>query len=104
MQTYKISYDYQEIAHVTIDNNDPKTIGYIIEMVQFWGNWQQRLVQNDGDYFQTWLKQLGKFILHEDRAPNDDEGWYPLDGSHGIKLVSWGYEIDTDSIEIMEVK
>ncbi len=103
MKTFKIEYDYTTLAEVQVD--EEKAAKIIREMVDFWSGSEDRLKENDGDYLRTWLKQLGGFILSHRRPPQDDEGWYNLDGTWGIKLVHWEeYEFDEGMIEIEEVK
>jgi hypothetical protein len=68
--------------------------------------WEDAVDANDGDYTQTWLKSLAKFILHNHRLPSDDEGWAPLDDyeTHGI-LATKGdiWRPDEYEISIEEV-
>ena len=101
MKTYEIEYEMLPLATVELDAET--AAGPIKEMVEFWSDWEKRLAANGGDYIKAWLKQLGMFILRNHCRPNDknDEGWYPLDGSHGIKLVDWTpWEPDEDAISI----
>lgn len=96
---HKIEYDFTTLATVEID--PAKAAPLIKEMVEFWAFWEDRLADNDGDYTKTWLKLLGSFIIRNNRPPKDDEGWYQLDGSLGIKLLSWErWEHDEDQIEL----
>jgi hypothetical protein len=102
MKIYILSYDYQDLVTVEID--DIKAAPYIKEMVDFWSGNEHRLDENNGDYTKTWLKQLTYQILFTGRPPaKDDEGWVPLDGSCGIKLIRWErYEFDESMIEVKE--
>ncbi len=101
MKTYNIIYDDQQIARVFIDEAKSREI--VKEMVEFWSGWKERLRNDRGSYIISWLKLLGSQILHSGAPRKDDEGWVPLDGSCGIKLVAWSrYEPDTDLIEIEE--
>lgn len=87
----------------------------IKDMVDFWTGSDNRLRDNDGNYLNTFLKQLatkviglladGNFstygIIEEMK---DQEGWCKLDGSFGIKLLDvTSPEMDTQTdYEIME--
>lgn len=87
----------------------------IKDMVDFWTGSDNRLRDNDGNYLNTFLKQLatkviglladGNFstygIIEEMK---DQEGWCNLDGSFGIKLLDvTSPEMDTQTdYEIME--
>lgn len=102
-KTYTLTYDYQELATVEIDET-PETAKLIEEMVQFWMNWERELREAHGDYTNCWLKKLALFILRYGRAPDRDEGWYPLDGSRGIVAKHvFPFEFDADEIEIESV-
>src|SRR4051812_1995781 len=68
-KTYDLSYDYCPIATVQITDSE-KTREVIKEMVEFWGNWEDRLRDNGGDYTKTWLKQLVIEILCSGHPPD----------------------------------
>lgn len=98
---YKIEYNYTTLATVEIEES---ATPHLKEMVEFWSDWEWKLEENDDDYTKTWLKMLGGFILYNNRPPKNDEGWCSLDGSFGIKLLSWErYDHDEDEISIEEV-
>lgn len=101
---YTITYDYTDLA--TIEITDPaKAMPAIKEMVDFWSGGPDRLRRNKGDYTRTWLKQLGCYIFFNEKAPVNEEGWYPLDGTEGIKLLGFtpfDRDIDGDEITITE--
>ena len=102
-KTFKIEYDYTTLAEVQVD--EEQAAPFIRAMVDFWSDSEDCLKENDNNYLHTWLKQLGSFILRRRRPPQDDEGWYNLDGSSGLKLVHREeYEFDAEQIEIEEVK
>ena len=103
MSKYQIEYQYCHF--VTVEITDPKTALFCMkEMVEFWSNWESRLQDNDGDIKITWLKQLGAFILRNGEIPKDEEGWYPLDGTKGIKITYFDYfQPDQDEIEIVPI-
>ena len=100
MKTHKIEYDGLTLATVEID--EEKAADPIKEMVEFWASGEDDLATEDGDYTRAWLLRLGRFIVRQNAPPRDgDEGWYPLDGTHGIKLVSWDtWEADDDLFSI----
>jgi hypothetical protein len=100
---YDLYFDSNLIARVEI--NEEKSKMAIQEMVEFWMGWKDKLEENDGDYIQTWLKQLVIYIVRMGSSPSNQEGWYPLDGSHGIKLEKWSRYIPDDRlIEIEEAE
>lgn len=103
MQKYNLSYDWQDLAEVEIDESE-KTSALMKEMLLFWSSGEDRLAENNGNITKAWLKMLGAFLIRNRRRPNDDEGWCDLDGSHGIKITYFTeWEIDEDNIEIESV-
>lgn len=100
MITHRINYDGITLATVEID--EEKAAEAIKEMVEFWASAQDDLREEKGDYTRAWLRRLGRHIVREYEPPRrDEEGWHPLDGSHGIKLVSWeAWEADDDLFSI----
>lgn len=89
----------------------------IVEMVEFWSNWKTDLKENGNDYVKAFLKKLCCKVLcleveyqcNEEgiiRKINEEEGYYPIDGSIGIKLISVtgiDFEEQEDyTIEILE--
>ncbi len=99
METHEIEYELLPLATVEVDES--LAAGPIKEMVEFWMNWEESLAANGGNYTTTWLKSLGMFILRNHRPPKDDEGWYPLDGTHGIRLVDFTpWEPDEDGVSV----
>lgn len=99
---YEIEFDGQLLARVSIDDSDAAKSA-IKEMAEFWAGWRERLAAANGDHTKCWLAQLGKRILRYGCAPKDEEGWYPLDGSHGIRVLGeWPYEFDESLIEITQ--
>ena len=101
MKTHEIEYDFMPLATVLIDEETAATP--IKEMVEFWCSGKERLRQAGGDYVKAWLTQLALHILYNRQPPeNGEEGWYPLDGTHGITLKAWSaWEPDEDSISIL---
>ena len=100
--TYTLSYDDQPLAEVEICESH-KSSQAILEMVEFWSGWEDRLKRAKGDYTLCWLRMLANQLLLEGRsvALRDIEGWAPLDGSYGIKLTHfWPWEPDEDLITI----
>ena len=98
MQIHKIEYEFMPLATVEID--ETKSTQPINEMVDFWSNREDRLRHAKGDYTKAWLTQLALYIIRNGQPPEkDEEGWYPLDGTHGITLRSWdAWEPDEDAI------
>ena len=99
---YHLTYDDQEIAMVEIRDSEASRAA-IKEMVQFWSGWQQALHLARGDYTDCWLRKLARFIVISGFEPCNEEGWYPLDGSKDIKLLSLTpWEIDESRIDVWE--
>lgn len=100
MLRYFINYETQPL--VEVDITDSAVAGpNIIAMVRFWSGWEERLA-NAPNYEVAFCRQLALFLLENNRMPGeDDEGWYPLDGSHGIKAHSfYRHEFNEDLIEV----
>jgi hypothetical protein len=89
----------------------------IEEMVEFWANWKTDLKENGYDYIKTFLKRLCckvlclqvEYCTNQEgiiRLINREEGYYPIDGSIGIKLISVSgidfSEFDDYTIETVE--
>lgn len=100
MKTFTIYYGYTDIATVEID--EAKAAEPIKEMVEFWTNWEEKVEDNKGDYVKTWLQNLAIYIIRNGHPPDtEDEGWYPMDGSHGITLTRWAsWQPDRDEMFI----
>ena len=93
-----------------------KTEMAIKDMVDFWTGSEERLADNDEDYLRTFLKQLCEHVMRMLATSNwnekgvidammDEEGWCPMDGSCGIKIVSVSeMEFNQDDFEISELK
>jgi hypothetical protein len=71
---------------------------------------------NDGDYTKTFIQQLAKtsflFVISENHNLYgvlsdfaEGEGWYEMDGSYGIKIISVDdVEFNEDEFEITQKK
>lgn len=97
MKTYQLSNHDGWEALVRIDESHPKLEAAIRQMVEFWGDWEHRLRLCKGDYTKAFLQQLGETIqvlshIHSVEGVADElenmEGWYPVDGSVGVTLMS----------------
>ena len=82
---------------IQIDFEHKGIMDSIKGMVEFWSEWKERLEENKGDYVQTFLKQCGAWFCGESlnlsmfgiiQEYNNKEGWTPIDGSHGVQLLS----------------
>lgn len=93
MKTKKIVYDMWWEAVVEIaDNAEP----FMREQLLFWSDGQSLIDDADGDVETAFLKFLGESLLYESmdnslygilKEWEKREGWYPLDGSYGVKLT-----------------
>lgn len=98
-----------------VEIDEEKAAPAIKEMVEFWLGWENELNKVNGDYTLAFLKMLGRELLYVVIAERSGEtcteyfksleGWYPLDGSHGIKIVSCeDYAFDRFEFNALEVK
>ena len=94
----EIDLDFvNKIKNETAEEDYPITKG-IEEMVNFWTGSESRLEDNEGNYLNTFLKQLCNEVIGLLASKNlstygvieemkGEEGWCPLDGTWGIKLI-----------------
>lgn len=98
-----------------IENQPYTTKDIIIDMVEFWSNYEYRLELNDGDYIKTFLQNLAREILYIITEYNynisgvisefkNREGWCVMDGSKGIKIISIDdFEFELDNFEVEKI-
>jgi hypothetical protein len=84
---YNLSYDDIVIARVEITDTITSQVA-LTDMVEFWSGWESRLEQAQGSHLTAWLIMLTRYIILNGKAPCDEEGWVPLDGTHHIWLRS----------------
>lgn len=111
-----VEVDLEFEYEVSASGEKYKTEQAIKDMVDFWTGSEERLGDNDGDYLNTFLKQLCEHVMRMLATSNwneygvidammDEEGWCPMDGSCGIKIVSVSeMEFNQDDFEILEIK
>jgi len=92
------------------------TANYIKEMVDFWTSSKDRLRDSKGDYPTAFAKMLAEEVYRVITYYSytlegvithlkEEEGWYPVDGTHGITIVSAdGSDIDYDYFDVNEIK
>jgi hypothetical protein len=98
---YEIKHDDQIIARVEIDDSETARTS-IKEMVEFWAFWKTALAKDGGDYARCFLRKLAHYMLASGMIPRGEEGWYPLDGSRGIKVLKfWPFEFDPEQTSIV---
>jgi hypothetical protein len=111
IKRYTVSYSWTYDMVVDVDHavmTDEK----LHEINNFWSNADWRLQRARGDVLKAVLRMLALTAFRmtiTDLDPEGrlregtEEGWPPLDGSHGITLVSLDYfELDDDEISIKE--
>jgi hypothetical protein len=108
---YLVQYAWMYDMSVTIDHSI-MTDEKLHEMNNFWSGAEERLRDAGGDVTKAVLKMLGlrAFIMTvTDLDPvgmfcrGEVEGWYPMDGSHGMWLTHLDYfELDDDEITVKE--
>ena len=108
IKTYEIDYDFKASVTIEIDH-DIITEDCLHELNNFWTNAKWRVKKHDGVLYAV-LKMLAREIIYiqftagytidglikqfDWDSGNGQEGWPPMDGSHGIKII------DTDDLEI----
>lgn len=100
--THFVNYDGEPLVQVNITNPE-KAAPAIKEMVEFWTDWERHVEEFRGEYEHAFCKRLALFCLENGRLPRrGEEGWSPLDGTHGIEAVGFfPFEwINEDLIEI----
>lgn len=118
IKTYEIDYDLK--ASVTIEiNHDIVSEADLHELNNFWTNANWR-VKRDGGVLNAVLKMLAREIMYiqftagytidglikqfDWDSGNGQEGWPPMDGSHGIKIIDTeDLELDTDDMSIKKI-
>ena len=115
IKRYEIDYDWKANVTVEIDH-DIVTDDALHELNNFWSNAEWRVEQHDG-VLNAVLKMLAREIIFiQFTAPytidriikqfdwdsgNGQEGWPPMDGSHGIKIIDTeDLDIDYDDMSI----
>jgi hypothetical protein len=88
----------------------------IIAMVDFWTGAKYHLANNNGDYVLTFVQQLAREIFYILAAEKlnvigvittfkSREGWAPMDGSYGIKIISVDIlSFDQEEFRVEEVQ
>lgn len=112
MKQVKISYEWW-VALVEIDDI-PETYQYMEDQLLFWSGGEDRIDREDGDVESAYLRMLGEAIITKStrltvqgiiRHFAEAEGWVPLDGSFGIRLVTvdtWEFESDEFLIQELD--
>jgi len=100
----RVEIDHDFIYHC--GDYGKKTVAELMsEMVLFWSDGKRRMAENNSNVLEAFLKmlcQIAMVIAQEGNknyqgvidALKDEEGWAPLDGSAGIKLMK---------VELMEL-
>lgn len=108
IKVYKIDYDLKASVTIEIDHDIVTETG-LHELNGFWTNANWR-VKRDGGVLNAVLKMLAREIIYMQftagytidylieqfdwDSGNGQEGWPPMDGSHGIKII------DTEDLEL----
>lgn len=111
MKKVKISYEWWNVV-VEIDET-PEALEYMKDQLMFWSSGERRIDDEGGNVETAYLKMLGKEMLPETTRLNihgildyfsQEEGWSPLDGSFGIRLVSVdSWEFETNEFVVQEI-
>ncbi|HED1545434.1 DUF2528 family protein [Citrobacter sp. S39] len=108
IKVYKIDYDLKASVTIEIDHDIVSEADFH-EINNFWMNADWRVEQNGG-VINAVLKMLAREIMYiqfpdgytidglikqfDWDSGNGQEGWPPMDGSHGIKII------DTEDLEL----
>ena len=100
LQRYKLSVEEDSFweMEVEVDLNHPELPKALEEMVMFWTRGEERLEFAGGDYLKAFLGQLAEWsyrcVVGRNYGLNglldyyaDLEGYCPMDGSYGIKIL-----------------
>ena len=95
-----VEIDFDFVAEIKNNTGTEKypVQNAIEDMVKFWTGSELRVAENEGNYTHTFLKQLCSHVIGIIANRNlseygvieemkEEEGWCPLDGSFGIKLI-----------------
>lgn len=112
IKRYKLKYDWMHEVIVEIDD-EKCTDDLLHEINNFWSDAEYRLDEAKGNILNAVLTMLCTTALilsiqelnaQAHLAEGKEEGWPPLDGSHGIKIISVDqFEFDPEEVEIKEV-
>ena len=109
MVRIKINYEWWE-AVFEIDRSD-KTIETMKDQILFWMSGEDRIEKEGGDIEKAYLKMVSQEMIDETMRFNlkgilsyfeDAEGYAPLNGEYGVKLISvdnWKFDEDDFFIE-----
>jgi len=99
---------------VEIDHSFENIDRILKQMVEFWANTSEDLEREGGNYLKCWLKILLDEILNNGIGDSlekqleyfeEVEGFYPLDGTYGIRLLQISSPIfDKENYNIIELK
>lgn len=110
---YKITYDITWDMTVGI-KQDKETLNNMREMLLYWMNGQGRIDDAKGDVQTAFLKMLAEHAIIESLEYNthgvteelgESEGWCPLDGSHGVRIIRVdSFRFDVSEFSVKEVQ
>lgn len=110
MKKVKITFDWWT-AVLEVDET-AKTLEGMKNQLLFWMSGQDRIESHHGDIESAYLTMLAQRLIslsteYNTRGVKDEfkdaEGWLPIDGSHGVNLISvdgWEFGQSDFSIEV----
>jgi hypothetical protein len=106
--TYFVCYNGAWDATVEVDDSAE---GVMREMLLFWSGGQALIDEHEGDITRAFLQllvlsmlPLSMHYLEPWRVLQEGEGWYPLDGSYGIEVLSCGeWTFDDAEIDVQVI-
>ena len=102
MRKVQIEYEWW-LAVLEIDDSE-STLSTMRDQLLFWTNGQERIKDSNGNIELAYLRMIGRELMLNSMEFNIKgvlehfkglEGYAPLDGSHGVKLLSvdsWQFE------------
>ncbi|NOX64641.1 MAG: DUF2528 family protein [Chlorobi bacterium] len=104
------------IVEIEINFNIRDTKRRIMDMVMFWDGWEELVISENGDFAVALCKDLAKNAILNyidgftlEGVINNFEtanGWQPMDGSTGFRIVSINSEFNMDpsamDIEVLQ--
>lgn len=110
MATEKVTLSYEWWEAVVEIDDSPGTISAMQQQLLFWSGGQAWIDREDGDVRTAFLKMLGAELARQSLVVGPEfigelftnhEGWAPLDGSFGVRLVrvdQWSFGREDISI------
>jgi len=100
-------------ADVLIDDEDPKTLRAMKSQLMHWASGEHKIEREKGNVEQAYLKMLGQELAAQSIEKGLTEvvekfefieGFFPLDGSYGVRLITLQHwEFDANEFNLEEI-